>query len=166
MDFKHNRDMLNGMMEQYFSFVRGNPEAAFPVCMMPWQEAAKAGQLTVDALGEEALELTYGVKAGDAISLFTGNAPSSPTRAAFLATILTNWTTFFGWMQNYLAQQESGYNIVFQPGARLETGEQTEPDGWLAVGPGFYPDCGQPIGYGLTATEALADLHMKLGREN
>ena len=157
--------MLEGLMEKYFVFMRGNPEATFPIFSMPYTEAAKAGQMTKDALGDEALDNTFGVKAGDFVSFFTGNAPSSPERAEFLSSVLTNWTTFYGWMQNYLAQQESGYNIIFHPGARIESGEQIEPDGWLAVGPGFFPECGQPIGYGASPSEALSDLHSKMGKE-
>lgn len=163
MDFQQNRAALDLMMQRYMPFLSGNGDGSFRIFKMPNEEASRAAELTIAAFGDEASQETTGVLSGDNIGVFTGNSPSSQTRAEFIADLLTNWPTFYGWMQSYLSQCESSYNIVFHPGARLETGEQIEPDSWLAVGPGFYPGCGQHIGQGATPEDALADLKNKMG---
>lgn len=166
MDFHKNNVALDKLMQGYGPFLSGNPTGQFHAIFTPPDQAAAAYDLTKQALGDKALDDVHGVLAGvgqedGVMCLFTGNAPSSPARASFLANLLQNFPTFYGWMKAYLDIRQNGYTIAHNKGDP-DTGT---PESYLAIGPGFESVEKSVFAVDGTASGALAALMRKMDNE-
>jgi len=169
MNFQQNNAGLDSLIQRFQSFKAENPGGKFSTFHMPIEQFQKAPELTKAALGDKALDTVSGVLSGEgeagAVSLFTGNGPSSPERASFIVDILSNFETFYAWMKAYLDIRQNGFTVTYRP----DTGEQGEPlntGSFLAIGPGFTSLAESPYAVADTADGALVALLAKFANEH
>jgi hypothetical protein len=162
MDFKNAKAVLETMVSRFAGFRADNPTGKFTPFHMPIEQFQKAPELTKEALGDAALDTVWGVIAGTqeqgSVSVFTGNGPLSPDRAAFLCDILGNFDPIMTWALSYVDQRETGYSV-----APLPATPENPAQRWIAIGPGFRSPDSDPHAVADTPQEAMARLLEKLG---
>lgn len=165
MDFNQNNAGLDALLARYQAFTQGNPNARFSPFHMPIEQFQRAPELTKEHLGDKALDTVAGVLSGEGedgvVTLFTGNSPGSPERAAFLVDILSNFHTFYAWMKAYLDIRQNGFTVTYRPDIDEGTGTPLNTGSFLAIGPGFQSLAESPYAVADTAERALSLLMAK-----